>query len=116
MPTCFGRGGHRHPRGPNPRTKAPLMYDVCHILRIQADSHRIPINTELTEQKPSTPDAAEHRGIQNLGVSACTIVGIHWFVCLFVCVCVYVYARARASLCYAYHVCMNNFQKNNKFY
>lgn len=85
MLTCFGRGQHRHPRSQKPRTKAPLIYAVYLILRTQADSHRIFINTELTEQKHSTPGATEHRGIQNVGVSTCTIVGIYRFVCVRAC-------------------------------
>jgi hypothetical protein len=58
------------------------MYAAYLILRTQADSHRIPINTELTEQKRSTPAAAERRGIQNEGVSTCTIGVIYRFVCV----------------------------------
>jgi len=88
MSTCCVGGQHHHPRNPNTRTKAPLMYAVYLVLRIQEDSHRIPINTDLIEQKRSTPGAAEHRGIQNVGVSTCTIFGIYRFVCVCVCVCV----------------------------
>jgi len=51
------------------------------------------INTELIEQKNITPGAAEHRGNKNVGVSTCTIVGIHRFVCVCVCVCVCMRAR-----------------------
>ena len=105
----FRRNQHRHPRSPNPRTKTPLIYAVYLILRTQADSLRIPINTELTEQKGNTPDAAENRGIQNVGVSICTIVDIYRYVCVCVCVCV----RALVFLRYVYHKFMYNFQKNN---
>ena len=100
MPTCFVRGQRLRPRSPNPRIKAPLMYAVYLILCTQADSHRIPINTELTEYKSNTPGAAEHRGIQNVCVSTCSLVGLYWFVCVcvFVCVPVCVCACARALL------------------
>ena len=70
------------------------MYAVYLILRTQADSHRITVNTQLTEQKLNTPGAAEYRGIQNVGVRTCTLVGIYRFVC--VCVCVRVCVRACA--------------------
>jgi len=109
MPTCFSRGQHRRLRSQNPRTKVPLMYAVYLILGTQADLHRIP-KTGLTEQKRITAGVAEHRGNQNVGVSTCTIVGI------FRCVCERGLGRALASLYYAYHVRMNNFQKNNFIY
>jgi hypothetical protein len=115
MPTLFDRGQQLHPSSPNPRTKTPLIYALYFILRTQADSHRIPINTELTEQKRSMPDAVEHHGFENVGVSTRKIFGIYGFVCLFVClfvVCLFVCARTRLYVTSTTYLC-TIFRKKN---